>query len=227
MVDDIFGGRRAHQDPVPLDVTPPARDAAGDGPGDGSDRQPRTGRTRRIVIGAVVATGLLGAGLFGSATLRILQQKDATLVPTPEAAGLVRDNSTSARDTAEYLHSAFAAGIDLDRSSAVVYRDPADPDRSVLFFGGTTTLWSPERDLDTLIGLVGDEEGAVSGLRGVPAGRYGGVMKCGSTPADAEEMPVCGWADHGSIAVALFPGRTVDEAADLLQRLRDDIQQRD
>jgi len=34
-------------------------------------------------------------------------------------------------------------------------------------------------------------------------------------------MTVCGWADHGSIAVALFPGRTLDEAADLMRQMRD------
>ena len=51
-------------------------------------------------------------------------------------------------------------------------------------------------------------------------------MKCGSTPTDDQEMPVCGWADHGSIAVALFPGRTVDESAELLVELRAELQQR-
>lgn len=221
MVEDIFGGRRAG-DAEPIDVTPQQQEPAG------SSRQPeRSTRTRRIVIGSVVAVGLLGVGLFGSTGWRMLQQKDASLTTPAQAAGLVRDDSEQARDTADYLHNAFAAGIDLDRSTAVVYRDADVAERSVLVFGGTTMLWSPERDLDALLGLVGDEEGSVAGLREVPAGPLGGVMKCGSTPTDDQEMPVCGWADHGSIAVALFPGRTVDESAELLVELRAELQQRD
>ncbi|MFV2021631.1 hypothetical protein [Micromonospora sp. LOL_023] len=222
MVEDIFGGRRTG-DPQPVDVTPqpdqPERPDELDQPG-------RSTRSRRIVIGSVLAAGLLGVGLLGSTGLRMLQQKDASLTTPDEAAGLVRDDSERARDTAQYLRNAFAAGIDLDRSAAAVYRDTEAPDRSVLVFGGTTMLWSPERDLDTLLELVGDEQGAVAGLRTVPAGSLGGVMKCGSAPTDGQDMTACGWADHGSIAVALFPGRSIDESAELLVELRAELQQR-
>ncbi|MFY1651549.1 hypothetical protein ACN27J_11715 [Solwaraspora sp. WMMB762] len=231
MVDDTFGGRRsAHQGPVdrqePVDVTPDAQPTPGDGEGRG--RGVRAGRGRRVVvIGSLAALGVLGVGLLGSTGLRIVAQKDASLSAPDEAAGLVRDDGEQARSTADYLHSAFAAGIDLDQSTAAVYRDPSAADRSVLVFGGTALLWSPEHDLDALLEIVGDEEGSVTGVHQVPAGTYGGVMKCGSTPTGDQEMPVCGWADHGSIAVALFPGRTVGESAALLADLRMDLQQRD
>ena len=45
-----------------------------------------------------------------------------------------------------------------------------DDKRSVLLFGGTTLLWQPERDLDSLFRLMADETGGVTGLREVPAG---------------------------------------------------------
>ena len=41
----------------------------------------------------------------------------------------------------------------------------------------------------------------------VPAGRYGGVMKCGKTSGDGGDFAVCGWADHGSVAMAMFANR--------------------
>jgi hypothetical protein len=40
-------------------------------------------------------------------------------------------------------------------------------------------------------------------------------------------MTVCGWADHGSLAVAMFPGRGIDESAGLLRKMRDAMQRRD
>jgi hypothetical protein len=39
-------------------------------------------------------------------------------------------------------------------------------------------------------------------------------------------MAVCGWADHGSIALMMFPGRAVDESGNLLRAIREEIQTR-
>ena len=53
-------------------------------------------------------------------------------------------------------------------------------------------------------------------------------MKCGATPGDgAADIPVCGWADHGSVAIGLFPGRVADDAGSLLRDMRDAMQTRD
>ena len=37
---------------------------------------------------------------------------------------------------------------------------------------------------------------------------------------------VCGWADHGSLALAMFPGRSEGDAATLLSQIRDATQKR-
>jgi hypothetical protein len=208
----------------PIDVTPPprpARFAFMDEP-----RRPSKGRRIAVVVGLVLGLGALSVlGFFGQ---RILSQKDATLTMPEQVAGLVRDDSERAQATADDLRSAFAAGIDLDESAGAVYTDPAASDRSVLLFGGTTLLWSPQRDLDTLFGLVADDSTALDGLHAVPAGELGGVMKCGTTPGDGgTTIPVCGWADHGSVAIGLFPGRSVDDAGALLLEMRGQIQTRD
>ncbi|MFE9206173.1 hypothetical protein [Micromonospora sp. NPDC007230] len=189
------------------------------------ERRPAS-RRRRIVLGAALAVGLAGLGALGVGGWRVLAQKDTTLDTPAKVAGLTRDDSEGARTTADYLRNGFAADIDLDRSFGTVYSDPADAKRAVLVFGGTTLLWQPERDLDTLFGLMADETGKVSRLHEVDAGRLGGVMKCGSTSGDGGDFAVCGWADHGSVVMAMFAGRPVDDSAVLFRQLREGMQSR-
>lgn len=183
-------------------------------------------RRRRIVLGAALVVGLAGLGALGVGGWRILAQKDTSLNPPAKVAALTRDDSERARSTADYLRNGFAADIDLDKSFGTVYTDPADAKRAVLLFGGTTLLWQPERDLDSLFELMADETGKVTGLHKVDAGRLGGVMKCGTTSGDGGDFAVCGWADHGSVVMGIFPGRSVDDSAGLFRQLRESIQQR-
>jgi hypothetical protein len=183
-------------------------------------------RRRKIVLGVGLAVGLAGVSAFGAFGWRVTSQSDAAVQTPAQVAGLARDDSERARSTAEYLRSGFAADIELDRSFGVVYRDPADEKRSVLVFGGTTLLWQPERDLDRLFELMNDDTGTVEDLRDVPAGRLGGVMKCGTTTGEDDDFSVCGWADHGSVAMAMLPGRPVDGAADLFRQIRESVQSR-
>ncbi|TDC75775.1 hypothetical protein E1193_24985 [Micromonospora sp. KC606] len=206
------------EEPIRLSNHHPAADAA---------TGARPSRRGRVALGVALAVGLAGAGALGAVGWRIAEQKDTRLSTPQSVAGLARDDSEPARSTADYLRSGFSADIDLDYSFGTVYRDPAAgaADSPVLLFGGTTLLWRPERDLDTLFGLMADETGKVAGLREVPAGRFGGVMKCGTTRG-AEGFTVCGWADHGSVVVGMFPNRTVDDAAGLFRQVREAIQTR-
>ncbi|MCW6010848.1 hypothetical protein K1W54_40810 [Micromonospora sp. CPCC 205371] len=205
--------------PEPVDVTPPP-----DPPSPSSSRSPS--RKRKIVLGSLLAVALAGGAVAGVAGWRILQQKDAKLTTPDEVAGLRLDRSERAASTADYLRTAIGAQIDLDESMGAVYADPAAADRSVLIFGGTTLLLSPERDLDSLFDVLSDDTGKVDGLKGVDAGDLGGVMKCGTSASPEGDMPVCGWADHGSVAIAMFPGRSIDDSAALLRDIREGIQKR-
>lgn len=209
-------------------------DAGSDGPGtDGPAERStddghgaRSSRRRLILLGALLALAVAGVGVFGTVGWRIYQQSDATLITPPEVAGLTRDDSERARTTADYLRTGFAADINTEESIGAVYADPAAPQRSVLLFGGTGLIWQPERDLDRLFALVSDGEGAITGLREVDPGSLGGVMKCGALSGQGEDMAVCGWADHGSVLMGMFPGRSLDDAGKLLQDIRTSIQQR-
>lgn len=182
----------------------------------------RTART--VVLTSLLLVSLAGASALGWFGYQVNEQRQTTL-STPSTIGeLTLDDSEQATSTADYLQSALSAEIALDKAVGAVYT--SNDDRSVLFFGGTTLLWSPEKDLDTSFDLVADDQGAVSGLQEVDAGDFGGVMKCGVSRSDDGDMTVCGWADHGSIALALFPSRTETEAAPLMRELRAAVQTR-
>jgi hypothetical protein len=211
-------------DSAPVEIADdpfPLSEAADEEP---TERAPRS-RTRTIVLSSLLAVGLAGASVLGYVGWRISSQKDATLTVPPTVAGLSVDDSEEGRSTADYLLTALSADVDLDRAVGAVFTDGSGKD--ILFFGGTTLFWTPEDDLKTAFGLVSDDQGAVTGLHDVPAGELGGTMKCGTTKADGADMPVCGWADHGSLALAMFPGRTVDDSAKLLGEIRAAAQTRD
>lgn len=219
----------AELSPAPFEMTSPDHPGSGDGPERSDDAGPAPvhSRTRTVVLGGMLVVALAGAGVVGTAGYRISQQKDATLQTPPQAAGLTRDDTENARSTIEYLRDALAAEVDVDEATGAVYSDPARPESSVLFFGGTTLIWTPEADLDTALKLISDESGTLSSLRTVDAGDLGGTMKCGTSASPDGDMAVCGWADHGSLALAMFPGRPAPEAAALLRSLRGTVQIRD
>jgi len=181
-------------------------------------------RARKIILIALLAIIMTGLALIGVSGWRVMSQKDATLVAPPQVAGLRRDDSADGRSTADYLQTALSATIDLDHAIGAVYRDAGY--RDVLFAGGTTLMWRPARALDAAFGLVSDDQGAVTGVHDVPAGALGGTMRCGTTRTDDGAMPVCGWADHGSVALAMFPRRSEAEAAGILREIRQRAQTR-
>lgn len=207
-------------DPFPL--------TGSDDEGDDRGRTPqRSSRTKRIVLAGLLAIGVAGAAVIGTSAVRIVNQKDASLVAPPEVGTLRIDRSENGLQTADYLSTALSADVDLDRSIGAVYTDGGTSERGVLFFGGTTLIWTPEADLDTAFNLIADDQGAVTGLHDVDAGELGGTMKCGATESPEGDISVCGWADHGSLALAMFPNRTEDESAQLLLDIRNAAQTRE
>jgi hypothetical protein len=209
-----------------IEVTPESS-----GPYDGADGDHRPGppsRRRLIGLAVAAAVGLTGAAVLGGYGWRVAHQKDPVLDTPVQLAGLTRDESDRANGTVDYLRGALAADIELEETIGAAYSDPAAADRNVLLFGGTTLIWQPERDLDKLFELLSEDAGRITGVRDVAAGPLGGVMKCGTMAAEgAGELAVCGWADHGSVVMALFKGRGVDESARLFREVRAGVQTRD
>ncbi|KUL38210.1 hypothetical protein [Actinoplanes awajinensis] len=181
-------------------------------------------RTRTLVLSSLLAIGVAGIAALGWFYWQISSESDATLKLPPQIGELTLDTSQNAQDTADYLQTALSAEVDLDKTVGAVYT--AGESKNVLFFGGTTLFWSPGKDLDTSFSLISDEQGAVVNLHEVPAGKLGGTMKCGTTKTESGDLPVCGWADHGSLALAMFPDRPESEAATLMRQIREATQTR-
>jgi hypothetical protein len=188
---------------------------------DALDDKPAARKPQRLwILAAILAAAVLVIGaFFGPTTMRVIAQKDATLAMPDTIGNLTRDDSDAAKATATDLVTALRASIELDASQGAVY---SNEDQTVMLFGGTTLLWNPEQELDTVLTLMEDkDEQGLRDLKMVDPGPLGGIMKCGLSEAlSASAMAICGWADHGSIALALFPAHTADEAAALLRDLR-------
>ncbi|MCU7730568.1 hypothetical protein ODJ79_43215 [Actinoplanes sp. KI2] len=184
-------------------------------------KQPvRRSPLRRTLLLGLLGVAVVGAGLLGYEAYQIVTQKDAKLATPAQIGTLTLNTSEDAKSTADYLQTAIAAEITMDKTIGAVYTDGGNTGKDVLLFGGTTLFWTPENDLDAAFDLIGDNEGAVTDLHEVSAGPLGGTMKCGTTKTDSGPLTVCGWSDHGSLAMAMFNNRTEPEASKTMLEIR-------
>jgi hypothetical protein len=183
------------------------------------DKPTRKPRKRWIFLGVLTAVAAMVLIMVSPTLLRVMAQSGATLTMPEKVGQLTRVDTPSAQTSANNLVTTLRATIDLERSEGAVYAD--DKDQIIMLFGGTGLLWNPERELDAVLEIMLDnDEEATRGLATVDAGPLGGVMKCAPTDDQVVVTAICGWADHGSIALTVFQGRSPDEAATLTRDLR-------
>lgn len=206
----------------PIELTPEPFTLTAEPPDD-PEASPRS-PIRRVFLIAVLVIAVGAAAVLGYTAWQILSQRNATLTTPPQIGSLRLDDSQDGKDTADYLQTALAAELDLNHPVGAIYKDGAG--RDVLFFGGTGLIWSPGKDLDNAFATIADDQGAVTGIQDVSPGKLGGTMRCGTTKTDAGNIPVCGWADHGALAVAMFTNRSEQDSAQLLQQIRNATQSR-
>ncbi|MEV6525157.1 hypothetical protein AB0M43_24705 [Longispora sp. NPDC051575] len=197
------------------------------------DEQPEEERKplplRRILLIAGGVFGvivLISAVIWGPTIWQVVRQGDPELTIPDKAAGLTLDTSERGKRTAEGMREALSVPVGFDKTVGGVYQDPAAPTRSVIVVAGSATLFDPEETLDDLFAVITDKAGGVNATRAVSAGPLGGEARCGETAIDADKVPVCGWADHGSAGLMLFPGHTPEAAAGLFVTLRGAVQKR-
>jgi hypothetical protein len=186
------------------------------------------GRRRALLIGIGVAAVLCAASAvaFGPRVYHVAAEQGTTVDPPPQIGELRRDTSTNAQSTADYIRSAVAGAAGLDKSVGDVYSTPTGADNSIIFAGGTTTIWTPSNSLKDVLATVSDDNGGVSSLQTVATGTFGGVARCGVTKTDGADMPVCAWADYASVGIVLFPNRTAADAQNLFATMRPAIERR-
>jgi hypothetical protein len=148
-----------------------------------------------------------------------VEQYPATVATTAVVAGL-----TSVDDrTAERIATRLRAAIDTEQLDearfSMVYAQQPDRLGHLIVFGTTRFVTDPKKDLDAgLAKLVDDLR--LTELRDVDAGPLGGRQRCAAGKLDGKALALCAWADHGSMGVGLFPGRTVEASSPILQTIR-------
>jgi hypothetical protein len=201
-------------------------DAAADRPAADSSSRSTFLRPRNLVLISLGVVLLLVIGIFGPTAWEVWAERDVHIATPARINSLELDDSQGAHDTVDYMQNAIKTSVTLDRTTGAVYAESSGDSKSVVFVGGTGTLVTPNEALDKSFGLITDEAGGVDGVHEVEAGPLGGTMKCGTTTTDGNGMAVCGWADHGSLGIAMFPNRKVDESAELLRTMRKAMQTR-
>jgi hypothetical protein len=187
----------------------------------------RVRRRLPLIIAAALVVVLVIGAVSGYVFFRphLSGQHPASLSTPPQVAGLDLATDPFLEDAAVQMAAAMTNEIDLDDAIAAFYLDPADDQRLVLLAGGTGPLRSPSEALDDAF----EEAGvglAISDVADVDAGPMGGTARCGETAMDEFPAAVCGWADYGSVVVAIFLNWTAAEAHALLLEIRAEILQR-
>jgi hypothetical protein len=178
-----------------------------------------------IAIGAVALVVLVAIVIGGLVLLRpyLSGEHPASLSTPSQVAGLEISDDPLLADAAVQLSALLTSEAELDDAVAAFYSDPGGGDRLVLLAGGTAALRDPAGELDAAFGAAGAGGLPVTGVSPVDPGPLGGTARCGEAVAEGVTVAVCGWADHGSLALMVFFSRSVDESAGLLRDVRAEV----
>lgn len=94
--------------------------------------------------------------------------------------------------------------------------------KRVTVFGSTGFRLTPESDVEDQLARLTDEF-SLTTITAYDLGVTGAHERCGVGRSGDSGVVVCAWADHGSLAAAIFTRRAEDESADLTAVLREQI----
>jgi hypothetical protein len=143
-----------------------------------------------------------------------VDQYPASIVADVAIPGLSASTDANRGKVADELLGLIGSGQLDEQSQRLLYTDKQRRATTVLLT--TRFVQNPQRDLanrfDTLSNRL-----KLGDVVDVDPGPSGGYERCARSGRDAS---VCGWADHGSLAIVVFSGRSVDDAAGLLTTIR-------
>lgn len=166
-------------------------------------------------------------GCCGGAFLwskQIYDQYPATAATDATVAGLTAVDDTSADKIVGRLRGAVDTEQVDEARFSVVYRDTSK--RRVTVFGTTRLVTDPKKAIDASMTQLTTQL-QLADVHKVDAGPLGGQERCGTGRVDGRSVAVCAWADHGSMGVGLFAGRSIEGSSPMLQDIRAAIIQRD
>ena len=145
-------------------------------------------------------------------------QWPASVASPPTVAGLVQVKDAKRSTRAKTLLNKINSWFDQD-AFTVLYADSADRRRLTTAIGVTRFIASPGSSIDDAFTAIGPSL-AISDQHPVDAGATGAQARCGSGRVDGQRVIACGWADHGSLVVALFTNRSEAESAAMTRTMR-------
>jgi hypothetical protein len=172
-----------------------------------------------VLTGLTVACCVGGLGFVRP----FVDQYPATVVIEADVPGLSRRNDTARIRSADDLLPLIASKQLGEQPFRVVYADTRQ--RSVIVFGATRFVADPKADMDSGIVRL-TERLRLTGVRTVDPGPMGGQSRCATGALNGQGVSTCAWADHGTIAVGVFAGRSISDAAALLRTIRETIVRR-
>jgi hypothetical protein len=153
-----------------------------------------------------------------------IDEYPASITADADVPGLSRSTDANRQQVADQLLGAVESEQWDEESVSVLYTDQRQ--RGATLLATTRFVFDPEKDLTASFTRLSDrlkirEDAAVD------AGDLGGHQRCGTGTLNGRTVAVCGWADHGSLAVLVTAGRSVPETAALLGTVRGAVLKRD
>jgi hypothetical protein len=146
----------------------------------------------------------------------------ATIVLPSVVAGLPKLNNADLQKTADDTAVKLKNETDADSAVAGYYAPNGDVTKAVGIVGVTAKIADPQKELTTAFSSTLQ----ISQLQTVAPGPLGGVMQCGNTSSDGIALTICGWADHGSLALGIFLNHSLNDSAALFVKIRAEILKR-
>lgn len=152
----------------------------------------------------------------------------AVTAPDTLPGGLTKETSADMQKIVDEMERDLRNDVgDVDQVAAGIYSN-GDPQKLVVLVAATSTVLFPDDEVDDAFSGFNATaaDGGVSGQTSYPAGDLGGTVKCATGTEDELAMTLCAWADHGSVGIAIFIGRDLQESADLFLQIRPAVETR-
>lgn len=189
----------------------------------GEPRRSRKGlKITLAAVGVVVVLAVVAGFIFGKP---ILDQYPAKVTAGPAIAGFDQSTNPELVSLSQQMNTEFKAGSELDSTAVGVYHKNGDEEQKVIMVvAGSALLLRPQTELRSAFASMSSGGLTVTSTHTVDAGELGGFAQCGTSVTGGVKIAVCGWADHGSLAMIMFFDRGVAEAEKLLLDFRKEIE---
>jgi hypothetical protein len=163
---------------------------------------------------------LMFAACCGGVTLwgrPFVAEYPAGIVADADVPGLSRSTDAARQRVADQLLGLVESEQWDEQSVSVLYTD--ERRRGATLLATTRFVYDPEKDLAAGFTRL-SQQLKIKNETVVDAGELGGFGRCGTGTLNNRGVALCGWADHGSLAVLVTAGRSVDETAQLMGTVR-------